>query len=425
MTYKNKSQIHDSHRWLVFGLLSSVYFLVYFHRVSISVIAQDLLTAFQTHATALGFMSSMYFYLYALEQPLVGYLSDRLGPRRVVGFWSLAAALGCVLFGLAPSIGWAAAGRALIGLGVGGVYVPAMKALSQWFRRKEFATMTGLLLASGNLGAIMATTPLAWTANTWGWRSSFLIIGGVTLGLAFATLLLIRDHEETVESMHKEPALVGEQAGALKGSAPQVLTSLRFWILAAIFFGSFGSYLTFQGLWATPFLMTTLNLDRLHAAGLNMLVPIGFIVGAPLTGWLSDKVFHNKAQILICILAMMTGIWVGLTFGAHALGRGGIIPLLLFMGGATGGLGTILWALVRETTPDPILGLTTGLLNPSPFLGAAILQVWTGTILDHVGRVDGIYPPAAYRNAFSVCLVTIACCLILCTTLRRYLSASD
>jgi sugar phosphate permease len=156
-----------------------------------------------------------------------------------------------------------------------------------------------------------------------------------------------------------------------------------------------------------------------------MLGPIGFIVGAPLTGWLSDKVFHNKAHILIYILAMMTGIWVGLTFGAHALGRGGIIPLLLFMGGATGGLGTIIWALVRETTPDPILGLTTGLLNPSPFLGAAILQVWTGAILDHVGRVDGIYPPAAYRNAFMVCLVIIACCLILCTTLRRYLSASD
>ena len=56
-------------------------------------IAHHLLTAFQTHATALGFMSSMYFYLYALEQPLVGYLSDRLGTRRVVGFWALATAL--------------------------------------------------------------------------------------------------------------------------------------------------------------------------------------------------------------------------------------------------------------------------------------------------------------------------------------------
>jgi sugar phosphate permease len=425
MTYEKTPEFHDSHRWLVFGLLSSVYFLVYFHRVSISVIAHDLLTAFQTHATALGFMSSMYFYLYALEQPLVGYLSDRLGPRRVVGVWSLAAALGCVLFGLAPSIGWAAVGRGLIGLGVGGVYVPTMKALSEWFRKKEFATMTGLLLASGNLGAIMATTPLAWMANIWGWRSSFLIIGGVTFGLAFATLLLIRDHPETVELKPKEPTLGDKQTGTSKGSALQVLTAFRFWILAAIFFGSFGSYFTFQGLWATPFLMTTLHLDRLYAAGLTMLIPIGFIIGAPLTGWLSDKVFHNKTHILICILALMLGIWVGLTFGAHALGKGGIIPVLLFMGGATGGLGTTLWALVRETTPDPILGLATGLLNPSPLLGAATLQMWTGAILDHVGRVDGIYPPAAYRSAFMVCLVVVFCCLALCTTLRRYLTTSD
>ena len=425
MTFKKKTQFRDSHRWLVFGLLSSIYFLVYFHRVSISVIAHDLLTAFKTHATALGFMSSMYFYLYALEQPLVGYLSDRLGPRRVVGFWSLAAALGCVLFGLAPSIGWAAVGRGLIGLGVGGVYVPTMKALSVWFRKKEFATMTGLLLASGNLGAIMATTPLAWMANTWGWRSSFLIIGGVTSGLAFATLVLIRDHAKTVKLKPRETTSRDEQTGTSKGSVPQVLTSMRFWVLAAIFFGSFGSYFTFQGLWATPFLMTILHLDRLYAAGLTMLIPIGFIVGAPLTGWLSDKVFHNKTHILISILAMMSGIWIGFTFGAHALGKGGIIPLLLFMGGATGGLGTTLWALVRETTPDPILGLATGLLNPSPLLGAATLQMWTGAILDHVDRVGGIYPPVAYRNAFMVCLVIVFCCLALCTTLRRYLTTND
>jgi sugar phosphate permease len=76
----------DIHRWLVFGVFSLIYFFVYFHRVSTSVIAHDLLVTFQTNATALGLMSSMYFYFYALEQPLVGHLSDTLGPRRVVGF---------------------------------------------------------------------------------------------------------------------------------------------------------------------------------------------------------------------------------------------------------------------------------------------------------------------------------------------------
>jgi len=84
----------DIHRWMVFGVIAAVYFFVYFHRVSTSVIAPDLLEAFQANATALGLMSSMYFYLYAVEQPLVGWLSDSLGPRRVVGYWSLLAAAG-------------------------------------------------------------------------------------------------------------------------------------------------------------------------------------------------------------------------------------------------------------------------------------------------------------------------------------------
>jgi len=106
MSHVKKSQFRDPHRWVVFGVISSVYFLVFFHRVSPSVIAPNLLATFHTNATALGFMSSMYFYLYALEQPLVGHLSDVLGPRKVVGFWSLVATIGCVLFGLAPTVGW-------------------------------------------------------------------------------------------------------------------------------------------------------------------------------------------------------------------------------------------------------------------------------------------------------------------------------
>ena len=81
----------DPHRWMVFSVISVVYFFVYFHRVSTSVIVTDLLKAFDTHATALGLMSSMYFYIYALEQPLVGYLTDRWGPVRVVGVWSFVA----------------------------------------------------------------------------------------------------------------------------------------------------------------------------------------------------------------------------------------------------------------------------------------------------------------------------------------------
>ncbi len=413
-------------RWAVFAAISAVYFFAYFHRVSTSVIAPDLLAAFHVNATVLGFMSSMYFYLYAFEQPVVGYLADRWGPRWVVTGWTLVAALGCFLFGMAPSIVWASAGRALIGFGVGGVFVPGMKAFSQWFRVEEFATLTGVLLALGNLGAIVATTPLAWAAQMWGWRGSFMVIGAITLGLALAAFLLIGNPEPKAgTSAEKGPSVEdGRAEGPLK-SMLVIFRSGRFWILGAIFFGAFGTYLTFQGLWATTYLMALLGLDLFHASIFDMLIPIGLILGAPFTGWLAGRFYLNKGWVLIGLLFLETGLWACMVFGGKSLGTSGILFLLFILGGASGGLGAILWGLVRDTTPTPILGLTTGLLNPFPFVGVAVFQVWTGAILDRVGRVDGIYPVAAYQDSFLLCFLTVTTCLGLALFFQKRLTGGN
>jgi len=114
-------------------------------------------------------------------------------------------------------------------------------------------------------------------------------------------------------------------------------------------------------------------------------------------------------------------VWVGITFAERTLGVGGMIPLLLIMGGTAGGFGTIFWALVRDTTPVPVIGLTSGLLNPAAFLGVAIYQMWTGAILDRVGRIGDLYPPAAFREAFLVCLLTVVGCVLLVGCLSRQL----
>jgi MFS family permease len=405
---------------MVFFVICVVYFFVYFHRVSTSVIVSDLLEAFGTDATALGFMSSMYFYLYAFEQPLVGYLSDRLGPRRVIGYWSMAAAAGCFLFGVAPNIGWASVGRALIGIGVGGVYVPAVKAISLWFRKREFATMVGLLMSMGNFGAVIATTPLAWAAAFWGWRPTFFLIGGITLGLAFVTLLLTRDHAPAAEPVRLNPAVISEGNPDSRGKAVQVLASGQFWIVAMIFFGIYGTLVTLQGLWATPFLMTVLGIERIFASKLNMLIPVGVIIGAPFFGWLTDRFSLSKINTLIAILTVYTLTWVGIIFFFNQLETTGLSLLLLVMGIATGGFISTLWGIVQETTPSEILGLTSGLLNPAPFLGVAVFQVLTGAILDRAGRVDDLYPLSGFRNAFLVCLFGIVICLVLSFCLHSF-----
>jgi sugar phosphate permease len=415
----------DSHRWIVFSVICLVYFFVYFHRVSTSVIASDLLKAFDTNATTLGFMSSMYFYLYAFEQPLVGYLSDRLGPRRVIGYWSMAAAAGCFLFGMAPNIGWASAGRALIGLGVGGVYVPAVKAFSLWFSKKEFATMIGLLMSMGNIGAVIATTPLAWAAASWGWRPTFFLIGGITLGLAFVTLLLTRDYARPSETVQVNDAIASGGNPGSRVKVVKVLASGQFWIIATIFFGIYGTLITLQGLWATPFLMAVLGIEHIFASKLNMLIPVGVIIGAPLFGWMPDRFSLDKGNTLIAILTVYALTWVGIIFVSNQLDTIGLSLVLLLMGIAAGGFISTLWGIVQEATPSDILGLTSGMLNPAPFLGVAAFQVITGAILDRGDRVGGLYQISGFKNAFLACLFCIIICVALSFYFRNFKGPED
>jgi sugar phosphate permease len=413
MIQPEKGLYHDPHRWVVFALICLIYFFVYFHRVSTSVIASDLLEEFSTTATALGFMSSMYFYIYAFNQPIVGYLADRIGARRVIAYWSITAAAGCFIFGMAPSIGWASVGRALIGFGVSGVYVPTVKALSQWFNRKAFTTMVGLLMSVGNFGAVVATTPLAWAAGSWGWRPTFFLIGGVTLTMAI--LMLIITHDPPVSTIPGQGLSVspGNSSPNLIGNIVAIISSLQLWLVAIIFFGVYGTAVTLQGLWATPFLMTVLNIERILASKLNMLIPIGVIIGAPLFGWLPDRFGLNIKRMFTTITALYTFCWLAILVAFDQLGIFGFTIIFFAMGVTIGGFISSIWGIIREIAPADRLGLTSGIINPAPFLGVAIFQVLTGKILDRAGRVGELYTLSGFKSAFSVCLIGVVACLIL------------
>ncbi|MEW5909169.1 MAG: MFS transporter [Thermodesulfobacteriota bacterium] len=409
----------DPHRWMVFFTICMVYFFVYFHRVSTSVIVKDLLNAFDTNATALGFMSSIYFYIYAFEQPLVGFLSDRLGPRRVIGWWSIGAALGCFIFAAAPNILWASLGRALIGFGVGGVYVPAIKAFSLWFQKKDFATVLGFLMSVGNLGAVIATTPLAWATDAYGWRPTFLLIGGITLLLSILTFTLTRDHDSSISADRFNSTPDSAPSKGSRRIFVQILLSWKFWMISLIFFGIYGTVLTLQGLWATPFLMSALGIERIPASRLNMLIPIGVIVGSPLIGWILDRFSFNKQNTVMAIIVLYALPWVGIIFFPETLGILGLSMLFFIMGVMTGGFISTFWGFVRDTTPSDIFGLTSGMLNPAPFFGVAVFQVLTGAVLDKAGRIGDLYPLSAYKHAFLICFFSILVCLALSLVLRR------
>jgi len=397
-------------RWLILIILNAVYFFVYFHRTSTAVLAPYLMEEFSASAASLGGMSAAYFYPYALSQPLVGYLTDRWGPRKVVTFSTAIGFLGAFLFGIAPTLFLAAMGRGLIGLGAAGVFVPALKALLFWFGPQAFAQMNGILLVTGNLAAITSATPFAWTIQQTGWRVSYFFMAGIAIVLTFLSWIYVRDCP---------PGQVEAKAGRLTERPTGkifllVLKNPFFWTLVALFFTYSGSFQTFQGLWGYPFLIDVFRYDKLHASNFLLLIAIGVIAGGPILSYLTDKPFsQQKGPMLSLCIGVQVLIWSAIVFGGKSLGPVSLGILLFAMGATLAGTLSILWAIIREVSAPERLGTVMGLVNPAPFLGVAIFQPATGYLMDRVGKTGVGFPFEAYQNAFGLCLASLSIAFII------------
>jgi MFS family permease len=165
--------------------------------------------------------------------------------------------------------------------------------------------------------------------------------------------------------------------------------------------------------------MSALGIERIFASKINMLIPIGVVIGAPLNGWMLDRLSLNKRNCLIVILAVFNLLWLGIIFFFSTLGAIGLSIVFLLFGFAAGGFISIFWAILQDINPPEILGLTLGMLNPAPLLGVAAFQVLTGAIIDRATRVGELYPVAGFKNAFLVCLVGIVICTVLSFSIRR------
>jgi predicted MFS family arabinose efflux permease len=268
-------------------------------------------------------------------------------------------------------------------------------------------------MAIGNTGAIVATTPLALSSKAFGWRMSFFLIAAITLSLALIVLRFTRDYDSTAGDNYNHAGNPTVKSAASRGQVRSILASIKFWVLFVIFFCIYGIFVTLQGLWATPYLMSVLDADRLQASQLNMVLPIGFIVGAPLFGWIADRFHTKKRQLFIGLLAAIAIFWLMLSLRAQTLRAKELVVLFFLMGAMTGGWLSVLWALVREITSAEAMGFISGVMNPAPFLGIAVFQVLTGAVLDHVGRISGAYPPEAFQMAFWVCTLAAVSCMLL------------
>ncbi|MDD2754382.1 MAG: MFS transporter [Methanothrix sp.] len=391
-----KSKVKNvlSYRWAVFGILAFAYFFVYFHRVSSAVVSADMQTTFQVStAASIALLSSVYFYAYTVMQLPSGLLTDNWGPRKTVSLFTLIAAAGAILTGIASTFETVIAGRLLIGIGVAMVYIPTMKILAAWYRKNEFASLSGILLAVGNIGALSAAGPLALISDALGWQQVFIILGMITLVLAALAWMITRDRpsDMNLPSIQEIEAMeLGEPITDTKtmekipmGRALRMTfgAGMKFWPLAIWFFFMYGSMMVYQGLWAGPFFHDIMGWDRPTYGLVLTFIGIGMILGCPTAGYISDKILKSRKKVLIIGTVVYTIIWAIIWMTAGHITSTQTYMAINFAFGFFGGFFVVSYAQLKELFPISIVGTSTAALNVFPFAGGAILQQVSGLML--------------------------------------------
>lgn len=386
-------------RRLAYTLGTAAFILAFFHRVAPGAIAADLRGAFDASATALGFIAAFYFYPYSIMQLPSGVLADSVGPRKLFTAGSLVAGAGSLVFAYAPSVSWLLAGRALVGLGVAVAFISVLKLIASWYSEREFGTWVGVLMLFGNLGALLAAYPLAWVTQHVSWRAVFAAAGAVSIVTALCIWLWVRDdpREAGLPSPHAgdKAGDAGAHAGWWDGLV-RVATNRDTWPGCFMHLGMVGSYLTFSGLWAVPYLTDALGHTRTSATLHVTAMILGFAFGSVAVGALSDRM-GRRLPLLRALSLLYLLSWLPWVMGWQLPVTASLAAFALMGLGIAGA--SLAWALAKELNPPALSGTATSLVNTGGFLGTALFQPLVGWVLD---RSAAAAPIDGYRSAAAV-----------------------
>lgn len=374
---------------LVWGLAAAFYLFGFFQRVLPASLADLLMRDFALSAVALGNLSALYYYAYAAVQLPTGVLVHRLGPARLLLAGSVLAGIGALLFALGSSMLVAGAGRALIGVAHGVAWVSMLTLVAHWFPARRFATMSGISLMVGALGALMAGPPLRMLADAFGWRPTVAGTGALALLLALAIWWQVRDDPRArgyashaaAANAHSDPHAADPP---LMDGLRQVLGNRNVWLLAAVNSGVCGSFLAFTGLWGVPVFVQHHGLEPKAAAAITTAMLVLFAVSAPVFGIVSDRWHRHKLPFVLGSTLLLAGFAVLALAPAAPLMV--LVPALL-AGSVGAGSMVLSFAYAKASVPRALQGAATGLTNAGVMLGALVQMPVFGLILD--ARWDG------------------------------------
>ena len=400
-------------RWTAYVLGAMAFVLAFFHRLAPATIAGELQQSFATSGTSLGVLAAAYFYVYFAMQVPSGVPADTWGPRRLFMAGATVAGIGSIAFGTADTLAVAIAGRLLVGLGVSVAFVSVLKLNAAWFSERAFATMTGLLMFIGNLGGFMAAAPLAWMVGVTSWRNVFIAAGMLSLALGALIWLLLRDSPRELglpspQELEGRPEYTPQSSDWLQGLGI-VLRNRRTWPGFFMNLGLIGSYLTFNGLWAVPYLREVHGMERTMATYHTSVMILGFAVGAFVVGTCSDRI-GRRLPLLRLGGTTYAACWIPWLAGWQ-LPIAASFTLCALMGLSIAGA-TLSWTCAKEVNPPELAGTATSVVNTGGFLGPAIYQPLVGWVLD-ISSQGASHTGADWRLAlgvlFAFVLAGLAC----------------
>ncbi|MEC8130943.1 MAG: MFS transporter, partial [Pseudomonadota bacterium] len=291
---------------------------------------------------------------------------------------------------------------------------------SKWFPPHRFAFLAGLSMFVAMTSGMVAQAPLAYLIDIYGWRANILALGTAGFALSLLVFLFVRNQPASLGPAGARPLANREKWRELGSALKAVTRNADVWKVSLVAATMSGPMLVIGGLWGTPFLMVKFDLSRPEAAFFMSLLLLGWAVGAPVSGWLSDYIGRRKpilvtGLVLICImLAIVTGL--------EDLPLGVVVACFVMVGMSGGGM-TASFGLVKDVMPASLAGAATGVVNSMTVASGAILQPFVGLALDlqwDGGLVDGArhYAEGDFRMAFTLVLAAAVIGLVTAVTLR-------
>jgi MFS family permease len=379
----------------VFSLL--FYFLEYAVRSGPAVMIPELAGVFGVSNLEVGSILGTYYYTYSLAGLVAGIALDRTGAKYALPVGVLVVAVGSALFAV-PGAAAGNAGRLLQGAGSAFAFTGSVYLASRGFRAGSLATAIGATQCLGMLGGALGQSvvgPLI--HNGFDVRLFWVLMGAANLATALALYFITPN--DAAEQARKPVA-----AGGFLQPYKIVFRNPQSYLCGLIAGLLFAPTTIFAMNWGVASLQQDQQMSYAAATWACSMVPLGWVVGCPLLGWVADRIGRRKPVLFGGAAAMIV-------IGLQQLFLPTLLPLYgsLFLFGVASGAAMIPYSIIKEANPDEVKGSATGAMNFLTFGVSAVLgPLFARVYGQSLGNADD--PSAHFMTGglFWICCTSVA-----------------